>query len=186
MDNEERMITWCRMWSENPSLAYELMTDSCLQWSAQTPGLDGVIGPRQAVDMMTAYRAEHINVFRPRVLVDGGDRFAYSWDVTGPDGTVRSGMDFNILQGGRVERNWTFVGDVCTDWAAAEPLSPADRAVLVELADWSHQPPVIDADRGRVAQLRTIDGLPTAQLLIVRNRSVVSSWTFHGARPFNY
>ena len=45
MDNEQRMTSWCRMWNEDPSLAHELMTDDCVQWSDHGVGLDSVVGP---------------------------------------------------------------------------------------------------------------------------------------------
>ena len=111
MDNETLMTNWLRMWNENPALARDLMTDDCRQWSGLTPGLDTVVGPEDQVRFVTAYRAKHLNVFRPRVLVDGGDQLAYLWDVTLPDGTVWTGADANIVGAGRVSRNWTFVSN---------------------------------------------------------------------------
>ncbi len=109
MDNTELMTTWCRMWSEDPALAREVMTDDCVQWSGQTPGLDTVVGPEQQEKFVTGYRAQHVNVFQPRVLVDGGDRFAYLWDVTRPDGSITTGIDVNMVREGRIAENWTFV-----------------------------------------------------------------------------
>jgi hypothetical protein len=109
MDNQTLMTTWCRMWNEDPALAHEVMTDHCRQWSAQTPGLDTVVGPEEQETFATTYRAQHVNLFRPRLLADGEDQFAYLWDVTLPDGTVWTGADANIVQDGRVDLNWTFV-----------------------------------------------------------------------------
>ncbi len=111
MDNEKRMITWCRMWNDDPSLAYELMSDDCVQWSGRTAGLDAVVGPQEQERFVTAYRARTANVFSPRVLVDAGDRFAYLWDVRKADGQVLTGIDVNILEGDRVRENWTFVAE---------------------------------------------------------------------------
>ncbi|MEV6583627.1 hypothetical protein AB0M92_36410 [Streptomyces sp. NPDC051582] len=111
MDNNKRMITWCRMWNEDPSLAYGLMSDDCVQWSDHGAGLDAVVGPEQQERFVTSYRARHVNVFSPRVLADAGDRFAYLWDVRKADGQVLTGIDVNILKGDRIRENWTFVAE---------------------------------------------------------------------------
>jgi hypothetical protein len=111
MDNEKRMILWCRMWSEDPSLAHDLMSDDCVQWSGNTGGLDAVVGPDEQERFVTGYRARHVNVFSPRVLVDAGDWFAYLWDVRKPDGQVLTGVDVNLLDGASVRENWTFVAE---------------------------------------------------------------------------
>lgn len=109
MDNAELMTTWCRMWSEEPGLAHQVLARDGRQWSGQTTALDAVVGPDQQVDFVTAYRAAHVNVFRPRVLADGGPRFAYLWDARLPDGTVHTGLDVNAVSDGLVAENWTFV-----------------------------------------------------------------------------
>ncbi|MEY9966753.1 hypothetical protein ABIA33_004818 [Streptacidiphilus sp. MAP12-16] len=111
MDNEKRMIIWCRMWNEDPSLAHDLMSGDCPQWSDRSDVLDTVIGPDAQERFVAAYRARHVNVFSPRVLVDAGDRFAYLWDVRKPDGQVLTGIDVNILKDGRIGENWTFVAE---------------------------------------------------------------------------
>jgi hypothetical protein len=72
----------------------------CRQWSGQTTGLDTVAGPDDQVRFVTGYRAQHINLFRPRLLVDAGDQMAYLWDVTLPDGTVWTGADANLVRDG--------------------------------------------------------------------------------------
>ena len=179
------MITWCRMWSEDPALAHDVMTDDCVQWSGQTAGLDSVVGPAEQEKFVTAYRAQHVNVFTPRVVVDGGGQLAYLWDVRLPDGTVHTGADVNILRDGKVTENWTFVSGQHCDLPDPEA-APSDTAVIERLcrqwlefwngadvpgadsfypADrWSdrgtrtvavHREPVIDATRGRAALLRT-------------------------------
>ncbi|WP_329274618.1 hypothetical protein [Streptomyces sp. NBC_00691] len=111
MDNEKRMITWCRMWNEDPSLAYGLMSDDCVQWSDHGASLDTVVGPEEQERFVTAYRARHVNIFSPRVLADAGDRFAYLWDVRKADGQVLTGIDVNVLEDGRIRENWTFVAE---------------------------------------------------------------------------
>ena len=88
MDNDERMRSWCRMWNEAPELAHDLMTDDAVQWSGQGAGLDPVVGPEQQVRFLRAYRARHHPHFTPGLFVDGGDRFAYLWDLATPDGTI--------------------------------------------------------------------------------------------------
>ncbi len=120
-NNTTSTIVWCRMWSEEPALAHRLMTDDCLQWSAQTPGLDTVVGPDEQERLVAAYRAEHVNVFSPRVLVDGGASFAYLWDVTRPDDSVVSGADVNVLEGALVRESWT----VIANRLFADPIPPA-------------------------------------------------------------
>ena len=180
------MIAWCRMWSEDPSLAHELLSTDAVQWSSATPALDGVVGPTQAVDFMEAYRTQHVNVFRPRVLVDGGESFAYTWDVTRPDGVVRSGMDVNVLRGGRIALNWTFVGDRRTDWDAAEPTSTGSHDVLAEVVTRPHRTPTVDTARGRVAALRTVDGVGSVELHVLRDGRTAHTWSFTGTRAFSY
>jgi hypothetical protein len=134
MTNEERMITWCRMWSEDPALAHELMTEDCVQWSGQTAGLDAVVGPKQQEEFVTAYRSEHVNVFTPRVLADAGDSFAYLWDVRVPDGGVRTGLDVNLLAGDRIRENWTFVAQRRCDLPDPAATTP-DPAATGDLCD---------------------------------------------------
>jgi hypothetical protein len=136
MDNEKRMIEWCRLWNEDPSLAHELMTDGCAQWSNRGEGLDTVVGPDEQERFVTDYRARHVNVFTPRVFVDAGDRFAYLWDVRSPDGRVTTGLDVNILSDDRIHENWTFAGARRCDQPDPEPVvaGPADPAAIEELA----------------------------------------------------
>jgi ketosteroid isomerase-like protein len=145
------------MWDENPALAYDLMTDDCVQWSAQLSGLDAVVGPDQQERFVTAYRARQINLFRPRLLVDGGDQFAYLWDATSRDGTVRTGADVNVLRDARIEANWTSVAqwradapdfDVTTD-------DPTDAAHIEQLChSWTQ---LWDNPSAELADLLTDD-----------------------------
>lgn len=132
MDNEQLMDTWCRMWSEDPALAHEVMTDTCTQWSGQTTALDGVVGPSQQEAFVTAYRAQHVNVFHPRALADAGDRFAYLWDVTRPDGSVGTGLDLNVVRGGLIEENWTFVTPQRLPGPDPEPANTAQPTEVLE------------------------------------------------------
>lgn len=199
MDNQERMTTWCRMWSEDPALAYALMTGRCVQWSGQTGGLDGVVGPASAVEFMTAYRAQHVNVFTPRVLADGGDSFAYVWDVATPDGRILTGFDANIVRNGSVDQNWTFVGphiNVLDNETGDTDTSSADAGALSRLAvEWlrtqapgaaAHRAPIADASRGRVAVLWTQGRTGNAALLVVRDAKVTRAFPFAGTRAFRY
>ena len=132
MDNEQRMIEWCRMWNEDPSLAHRLMSDGCVQWSNRTEGLDTVVGPDEQERFVTGYRARHVNVFTPRVFVDAGDRFAYLWDEKTPDGQLKTGLDVNILKGDSIHENWTFVGERRCDRPDPEPVA-GDPARIDEL-----------------------------------------------------
>jgi hypothetical protein len=133
VDNENRMIDWCRMWTEDPALAHQLMTDECLQWSNRMTGLDAVVGPAEQERFVTAYRARQVNVFTPRVLADAGDRFTYLWGIRTPDGEVKTGLDFNVMRGDRVHENWTFVATRHCDQPDPEPVAATDRAELAEL-----------------------------------------------------
>ncbi len=127
MDNEAIATTWCRMWSEDPELAHEVLAGDGRQWSGQTAALDRVVGPEQQVAFVTAYRAQHVNVFTTRVLADGSDRFAYLWDVRLPDGTVHTGLDVNVVRAGLVAENWTFVAPRRCD--LADPDDAGDDGV---------------------------------------------------------
>jgi hypothetical protein len=135
MDNMALMTTWLQMWNENPALAHDVMTDDCRQWSGQAVGLDTVVGPDDQVRFVTGYRAQHVNVFRPRVFVDAGDQMAYLWDVTLPDGTVWTGADANLVRDGRVSRNWTFVSNAHCDGPDPGPASaqPTHATTLDDL-----------------------------------------------------
>lgn len=160
MDNDARMRTWCRMWSEDPELAHQLLADDGRQWSGQTAALDAVVGPAQQVAFVTAYRAQHVNVFTPRLLVDAGERFGYLWDVARPDGSTVTGLDVNVLAGDRIVQNWTF--------AAARPCELPDPAERPDDAP-------LDADGLAAAVRRWVtvwdghagaaDGLVTADFL---------------------
>ncbi|QMU79839.1 hypothetical protein GXW83_33210 [Streptacidiphilus sp. PB12-B1b] len=135
MNNEKRMTLWCRMWDEDPSLAHDLMTDTCVQWSDRLTSLDSAVGAQEQERCAARYRVERANAFTPRVLADGGDRFAYLWDVRAPDGTVRSGMDVNVLRGDLVDENWTFVAERRCERpdSAAEGFGPADPTLIEDL-----------------------------------------------------
>ncbi|MFC0435457.1 hypothetical protein [Kutzneria buriramensis] len=97
------------------------MTDGCVQWSNRKEGLDTVVGPDEQERFVTDYRARHVNLFTPRVLVDAGDQFAYLWDVRTPEGQVRTGLDVNVLSDDRIHENWTFVGERHCDQPDPEP-----------------------------------------------------------------
>ncbi|MFJ5987829.1 nuclear transport factor 2 family protein [Lentzea sp. NPDC092896] len=189
-NNEERMQQWCRMWSEDPTLAHELMTPDCVQWSAQTEGLDDVVGPADQVRFIEGYRAQHVNVFTARTLADDGDQFAYLWDVRRPDGTVKTGFDFNVLRGDKIAENWTFVGERDT----TPDLPPAGGGDLRQVLDgWLdarsrtlHREPVLDLVRGTIAFLWTGPAVSGADLLAVRDGRVTCSWSLTGTRPFRY
>ncbi|MFC9337343.1 hypothetical protein ACFT0G_29000 [Streptomyces sp. NPDC057020] len=124
MDNEKRMTTWCRTWNEDPSLAHDLMSDDCVQWSDRVADLDSVVGPDDQERFVTAYRARHVNIFSPRVLVDAGDRFAYLWDVEKADGRTLTGIDVSILTDDRIQEDWTFVAQGAASRQIRNPARP--------------------------------------------------------------
>lgn len=138
VDNAELTTTWCAMWSEDPALAHRVLAPDGRQWSGQTDALDPVVGPEQQVAFVTSYRAQHVNVFTPRVLVDGGDTFAYLWDVRLPDGTVHTGLDVNVVRDGLVSENWTFVAPRACELPDPEAPqagdAPLDAAGLADVA----------------------------------------------------
>ena len=199
MDIYEITTTWCRMWSEDPALAHDLMTDDCVQWAATTPGLDSVVGPRQQQQFVTAYRAQHVNVFAPRTIVLDGDMFGYLWDVTLPDGTVKTGIDVNVLSRDRICQNWTVVAERRQDEPDPAPGDAVSADALRELVvEWAreqgyavHRRPVVDAANGRVALLRSstaADGTKVGgvDVLTVRDGVVEPFWSITGTRAFRY
>jgi hypothetical protein len=207
-NNAERMITWCRMWSEDPALAHELMTGDCVQWSGQTPGLDTVVGPAEQEEFITKYRAQHLNNFTPRVLVDGGSAFAYTWDVATPGGGVKTGLDVNILSGDRIRENWTFVAPGHCDTPDPGPdETPATQDLVgqwlrgegsgaVQLFSGTagpvpngprklHRDPILAP--GRAAFLWTApDGTTGADVLALRAGRISQAWSLTGSRAFRY
>jgi hypothetical protein len=197
MENEEvteLATTWCRMWNEDSSLAHELMTDDCVQWFANGPDLDSVVGPAQQEVFVTAARAQTGNVFVPRLFVADGDTFAYLWDVTSRDGTVKTGIDVNVLQGERVAENWT-LGGPHRDAPLPPPGDVLDRdALATSASDWAkamdyivHRRLIIDVQNSRIALLRTTsDGVGGVDLLAVRDGDVEPIWSITGNRPFRY
>lgn len=190
----ELATTWCRMWNEDPALAHALMTDDCVQWFANAPDLDSVVGPTQQEAFVTAARAQLGNIFVPRLHVVDGTRFAYLWDVTFRDGRVMTGIDVNVLQGRRIRENWTFMGPRRD--APDPPLGDVlDRDTLAALAsNWAetldyavHRELIIDVQRGRIALLRNMsDGIGGVDLLAVRNGEVEPIWSVTGTRAFRY
>ncbi len=192
-------IIWCRMWSENPALAHDLMTDDCRQWFGTTTALDSVVGPAQQERFVAAYRAEHANVFTPRTIVADRDMFGYLWDVTLPDGTVKSGIDVNVLQGKRVRENWTFVADRHRSEPNPEPGDPISydslRLLVKRWADERgyavHRRPLLDPANGRAALLRSSTTKDDAQvggvdLLTIRDGLIEPFWSITGTRAFLY
>lgn len=195
----EVATNWCRMWSEDPALAHDLMAQECRQWSGVTAGLDVVVGPSQQEHFVTAYRAQHVNVFAARTVVADGDTFAYLWDVTLPSGTVKTGIDVNVLHNRLVQDNWTFVAD--SHMKEPDP-APGDRmsegSLLTLVSDWAgdrgyavHRRPVLDPANGRAVLLHTSTTDDGAQvggvdMLTVRDGYVESIWSITGTRAFSY
>jgi len=197
MDTEhviELAETWCHMWNEDSALAYQLMTDDCVQWFASAPDLDSVVGPAQQEVFVTEARARLGNVFVPRLYVIDDGMFAYLWDVTSADGTVLTGIDVNVLQGGKIRENWTFPGPHRTV-PDPSPGKALDRNELTKLGtEWAaangyaiHREMIIDAPAGRIALLRTTSGgIGGVDLLTVRDRGIEPIWSITGARGFRY
>lgn len=190
----EVAATWCRMWNEEAALAHQLMTDDCVQWFANGPDLDAVVGPTQQEAFVKAAQAQLGNIFVPCVYVVDGDTFAYLWDVTSRDGTVRTGVDVNVLEGNRIRENWTFMGPH-RDAPAPGLGDVLDRDALATSAtNWAetmgfvvHRRLIIDVQSGRIALMRnTSDGVGGVDLLAVRNGQVEPIWSVTGTRAFRY
>lgn len=178
--------TWCRMWNEDASLAHELLAEDGRQWSAQTPGLDTVVGPGETEAFVRTYQERLGNRFTAGTLaIDGTDRIAYTWKVTGRDGTVRSGADVCVLRDGLVVENWTGAG----------PLSPLpdgpgrgdlDRAALARtVADaqpW-HGDLVIDVVRQTVAGVWSDGTRGGLAVIALADGRIDRQWVVPGTRP---
>lgn len=191
------------MWSARPALAHEVMTADCVQWSGMTAALDVVVGPSQQEAFVTAYRAEHPNVFRPRVVVNGASaeapHFAYLWDVERPDGSLWTGIDVNSLENGLIKENWTFVSPRHCD---EDPRAPGDALSADELeretTKWltdrersPHRRLVLDPARGLSAALYELTQAEGSrfggvELLVMRAGRLESIWSLTGTRGFRY
>jgi hypothetical protein len=149
---------WCRMWSEDASLAHQLLTADATQRSGVTDGLDNVVGPAATETFVRRYQQEVGIKFRPRTLViDGTDRLAYTWDATRPDGSVTTGADVCYLRDGRVAENWTVpsrAGRSELPDAGAPAGRRLTRPELLALTAGAHpwqRERVVDVDRQTVA-----------------------------------
>ncbi|WP_422746998.1 hypothetical protein ACN27E_04850 [Mycobacterium sp. WMMD1722] len=190
----ELAATWCRMWNQDSALAHQLMTDDCVQWFADGPDLDSVVGPAQQEAFVTAARARLGNIFVPRLYVIDGDTFAYLWDVRSADATVMTGIDVNVQHGRRIKENWTFAGPH-RDEPDPPPGDLLERDVLAaEASKWAqakgyavHRQLIVDVASGRVAMLRTTSaGIGGVDILTVRDGVVDPIWSVTGTRAFRY
>lgn len=124
---------------------------------------------------------------------------AYLWDVTLTDGTVKTGIDVNVLHSELIHDNWTFVADSHMSDPDPEPGDWMSEGSLLKLvSDWAgdrgyvvHRRPVLDPANGRAALLRTSsvdDGAPVGgvDMLTVRHGRVESFWSITGTRMFRY
>ena len=185
---------WCRMWTAQPALATDLMTEDCVQWSADTPVLDDVVGPQQQERFITEHRARHVTVFDRRLVVADGDMFAYLWDVTFPDGTMRTGIDVNVVRGGLIGENWTFMGQAYRPEPDPAPGDHVDGDELRGRAgDWAgvrgsqvHRRPIVDPATGHMVLLRTSGGVGAVDLLTLRAGTLEADWSISGSRAFRY
>jgi hypothetical protein len=194
---EEIPAAWCRMWSQDATLAHQLLTDDARQWSGVTEGLDDVIGPDPTEKFITAYQQNVGNIFRTRTLViDGNDRLAYTWDVTRRDGTVLTGADVCVLRDGLVVENWTLPSYEARSelpdgpgLAVPETVEPLDRQGLLDLtADvhpW-HRERVVDVDRQTVGGTWSDGDRGGIAVLVVESGRVARQWVFPGTRPLRY
>lgn len=176
------------MWNEDASLAHQLLADGGRQWSAQTPGLDLVVGPAETEAFVKRYQQDVGNVFAPRTLVvDGAERLAYTWDVTRRDGTVSTGADLNLLRDGLVVANWTSVSadgrSPLPDGPGAGDLDRAALAAAVAGAHPWHGDLVIDVPRQTVAGTWTDGTRGGIAVLVLVNGRIDGQWVLPGTRP---
>jgi hypothetical protein len=194
---EEIPAAWCRMWSADATLAHELVADDGRQWSGVTPGLDGVVGPAATEKFVAAYQQNVGNVFRPRTLViDGGDRIAYTWDVTRRDGTVTTGADVCVLRDGLVVDNWTLPSaqgrsELPDGPGLAAPAAEAllSREALLELtADahpW-HRERAVDVARQTVGGTWSDGNRGGIAILVIESGRIDREWALPGTRALAY
>jgi hypothetical protein len=151
-ETEKIPDTWCAMWSHDAALAHDLIAPGGRQWAGTAAGLDDVVGPAATEQFVAAYQRRRGIRFAPRTLViDGGDRLAYTWDATLRDGTVLTGADVCVLRDGLVEDNWTIVGErraPAPDVAGSGSASRDELAATV--AAWT---PLWNGDTSRVADV---------------------------------
>ena len=179
---------WCRMWNQDAALAHQLLADDGRQWSAQTPGLDPVVGPAETEAFVKKYQQDAGNLFTPRTLVvDGADRLAYTWDVTRRDGTISTGADVNVLRDGLIVANWT---SVSSNGRSPLPDGPGvgdlDRAALTAAVAGAHPwhgDLVIDVPRQTVAGTWTDGARGGLAVLVLINGRIDRQWVLPGTRP---
>ena len=194
---EEIPAAWCRMWSQDATLAHALLTGDARQWSGVTDALDPVAGPEATEKFVTTYQREVGNIFRPRTLaIDGNDSLAYTWDLTRRDGSVLTGADVCVLRDGLVAENWTVPsydarselpdGPGQAESATGERL---DRQALLALtADahpW-HRDRVVDVGRQTVAGTWGRPGRGGIAVLVVASGRIDRQWVVPGTRALMY
>jgi hypothetical protein len=194
---EDIPSAWCRMWSQDATLAHQLLAPDARQWSGVTAGLDLVMGPEATEKFVTTYQREVGNTFRPRTLViDGNDRLAYTWDVTRRDGSVLTGADVCILRDGRVTENWTIPSydgrsEIPDGPGRAGSVigSPLGRHALLALtADahpW-HRDRVVDVGRQTVAGTWVDHDHGGIAVLVVASDRIDRQWVIQGTRALLY
>jgi hypothetical protein len=194
---EEIPAAWCRMWSEDATLAHQLLTEDARQWSGVTEGLDAVVGPGPTEKFITTYQQEVGNVFRPRTLViDGYERLAYTWDVTRRDGSVLTGADVCVLRDGLVVENWTIPsydarselpdGPGASVPAIAEPLDRQHLLALTADAHPWHRNRAVDVARQTVAGTWSDGDRGGIAVLVVESGRIDRQWVIPGTRALRY
>src|ERR1017187_2610378 len=189
--------SWCRMWSEDATLANELLTGEARQWSGVAERLDAVVGPADMTEFVRAYQRNVGNTFATRTLViDGNERLASTWDATKPDGTALTGIDVCVLRDGRVTLNWTVPAaerSALPDGPGIEVLPrntrALDRAGLTTIAaglhPW-HGDLVVDVERQTVAGVWSDGTFGGLAVLVITDGAVARSWSLPGTRPLLY
>lgn len=185
---EEIPAVWCRMWNEDASLAYRLLTPDARQWSGVTEGLDAVTGPAETEAFIRRYQREVGNLFRPRTLVVDDGRLAYTWDVTRRDGSVTTGADVCFLRDGRVAENWTIPSREGrselpdADTPAGPPTTREELLALTAGAHPWHRDRVVDVGRRTVAGVWDDGERGGIAVLVVENGRIDREWSMPGTR----
>jgi hypothetical protein len=152
--------TWCRMWNDEPDLAYDLAADDFRMWTGKTDMGDQVHGPAGLARSVDDFRREKGIRFTPRRVAadEQTHRLAFTWDAVYPDGSVVSGIDICTLHAGLIVENWTVPGQRPASMpeeaggAAYPPASRADAETLRQA--WS---PLWNGDTDRAGDVVTDD-----------------------------